>query len=78
MQSLNHDYYVDLLNEQRYKQIAFNEQINMELLNLAEPESDKLHRQEFLKYLAYRILQIDTLLEHWLNSINLTVHLFAD
>jgi hypothetical protein len=78
MQSLDYDYYVDLLNEQRCKQTAFNEQINIDFLNLTEPESEKLHRREYLKYLAYRILQIDTLLEHWLKSFNLTVHLFAN
>ena len=78
MQLLGYKYYIGLLNEQRFKQLAFNEQINLELLNLTEPESDKLHRQEYLKYLAYRILQIDNLMEQWLNTVNLGVNLFAE
>lgn len=75
MQLSGCSYYIDLLNEQRHKQVAFNEQLNIEVLNLTEPESDKLHRQEYLKYLAYRILQIDNLIEQWLSDINLDVNL---
>ena len=75
MQSSGCSYYIELLNEQRHKQVAFNEQLNIEVLNLTEPESDKLHRQEYLKYLAYRILQIDNLIEQWLSNIDLDVNL---
>jgi len=75
MQLSGCSYYIELLNEQRHKQVAFNEQLNIEVLNLTEPESDKLHRQEYLKYLAYRILQIDNQIEQWLSNINLDVNL---
>jgi|GEM_PF-6340144 len=78
MQLLGYEYYVKLLNEQRLKQLAFNEQINIELLNLTEPESDKHHRQEYLKYLAYRILQIDFLVDQWLNSVSLDTNLIVE
>jgi hypothetical protein len=76
MQPLNHLYYAALLEEQRLKHAAFDEQIKLELLNLTETEAeaDKIHRQEYMQYLANRILQINVLMEPWLNcmQINLT------
>ena len=73
MQPLNHHYYATLLEEQRLKQCLFDEQIRLELLALTEPEADKQHRQEYMKYLANRILQINTLLETWLNAMELNL-----
>ena len=71
MQSLNHQYFATLLEEQRSKQAAFNEQIHLELLGLTEPEIEKDYRQEYMKYLANRILQIDTLMQQWLSAMEL-------
>jgi len=71
MQSLNHQYFAALLEEQRLKQLVFDQQIQLELLGLTEPDIEKDYRQEYLKYLANRILQIDTLLEQWLNAMEL-------
>ncbi|MFD1255744.1 hypothetical protein ACFQ3S_02965 [Mucilaginibacter terrae] len=71
MQSLNHQYFAALLEEQRLKQSAFDEQIQLELLGLTEPETAKDHRQEYMKYLANRILQINNLMEQWLNAMEM-------
>lgn len=73
----NHQYFAALLEEQRFKQLAIDEQVNLELLGLDEPASDKDHRQEYMKYLANRILQINTLMEQWLNAIEIDVDRLA-
>jgi len=78
MDSQNHQYFAGLLEEQRSKQLAFDEQITLELLGLDEPETDKDHRQEYMKYLANRILQINSLMENWLNDIELNIDRFAE
>jgi hypothetical protein len=77
MNSQNHHYFAALLEEQRAKQLAIDEQIQLELLGLDEPVIDKDHRQEYMKYLANRILQINTLMEQWLNAIELDADRFA-
>ncbi|CAM3856008.1 hypothetical protein MUGA111182_13480 [Mucilaginibacter galii] len=77
MDSQNHQYFAGLLEEQRSKQLAFDEQITLELLGLEEPVSDKDNRQEYMKYLANRILQINSLMEKWLNAIELNVDRFV-
>lgn len=77
MQPLNHLYYAALLEEQRLKHAAFDEQIKLELLNLTETEADKIHRQEYMQYLANRILQIDVLMEPWLNCMQLNLNKLA-
>ncbi len=71
MQTLNHEYYAFLLEELRHKQSVFDAQIQLELLGLTETEIIKHNRQEFLKYLANSILQIHTLMEQWLNAVEL-------
>jgi hypothetical protein len=71
MQSLNHQYFATLLEEQRHKQCAFDEQIKLELLDLIEPEIARNNRQEYMKHLANRILQINVLLKPWLDAIEL-------
>jgi len=78
MDSQNHQYFAGLLEEQRSKQLAFDEQITLELLGLEESETDKDHRQEYMKYLANRILQINSLMENWLNDIELNIDRFAE
>jgi hypothetical protein len=77
MQSLNHDYYIGLLQEQRIKQLDFNQQIQIELLGIPESESVKNSRQQDLKLLAYRILQINNLMEKWLRTITLDIDRLA-
>lgn len=77
MNPRNHQYFASLLEEQRSKQLAIDEQIHLELLNLNEDASDKDHRQEYMKYLANRILQINTLLEQWLNAAELNIDHFV-
>lgn len=71
MHNLNHQYYATLLEEQRLKQCAFDEQIQLELLGLNEPAVSKNNRHEYMKYLANRIIQINVLLEPWLDTIEL-------
>lgn len=78
MDSQNHQYFAGLLEEQRSKQLAFDEQITLELLGLEEPIADKDHRQEYMKYLANRILEINSLMENWLNDIELNIDRFAE
>jgi hypothetical protein len=73
MQPLNHDYFAALIEEQRIKQLAMDEQVQLELLNLNEPEINKKMRRCYMEYLAQRILQINTLLDTWLNKVDLPV-----
>jgi hypothetical protein len=73
MQSLNHHYYIGLLQEQRMKQLIFNHQIQLELSGISESEMVKDSRQQDLKLLAYRILQINNLMEPWLNTFKLDI-----
>ncbi|QJD94740.1 hypothetical protein HH214_02040 [Mucilaginibacter robiniae] len=64
-------YFVALLKEQTSKKSAFDYQIELEFS--AQPETDlqKQHRQEYLQFLAARILHIDHLLELWLTTVKL-------
>jgi hypothetical protein len=71
MQTSNHDYFAVLIEEQRIKQLAMDEQVQLELSGLTEPEINKKMRRCYMEYLANRILQIETLLDAWLNSVEL-------
>lgn len=73
MHALNQQYFIDLLQEQTLKKLAFDKQLQLEFLNINEPEIDRINRQEYMKFLASRIMQIDILLNQWLDSVELDI-----
>ncbi len=72
MQQTELDYFARLVEEQRLKQTIFNTHIQLEFLSLEEEgDTEKNYRQQHMKQLANRIVQINHLLEPWLNAVEL-------
>jgi hypothetical protein len=71
MQQTELDYFARLVEEQRLKQTIFNTHIQLEFLSLEECAMEKSYRQQHMKQLANRIVQINHLLEPWLNAVDL-------
>ncbi|WP_342647250.1 hypothetical protein [Mucilaginibacter sp. CSA2-8R] len=72
MQQTELDYFARLVEEQRLKQTIFNTHIQLEFLSLEEEgATEKNYRQQHMKQLANRIVQINHLLDPWLNAVEL-------
>lgn len=72
MQQTELDYFARLVEEQRLKQTIFNTHIQLEFLSLEEEgDTEKNYRQQHMKQLANRIVQINHLLEPWLSGVEL-------
>ncbi len=71
MQQTELDYFARLVEEQRLKQTIFNTHIQLEFLSLEECDIEKNYRQQHMKQLANRIVQINHLLEPWLSGVEL-------
>jgi len=72
MQSLNHQYFALLLEEQRTKQFILDQHIQLELLGISYTSEQQC--RGYMKLLAIRILEINSLMEEWLNAVELNFY----
>jgi hypothetical protein len=73
MPNINDQYLITLLKEQTIKKAAFDRQLEVEFSDHYESAISRKQRQEYMKFLAGRLTQINLLLDIWADTIELNL-----